>query len=57
MMLEGRFPAVPNMGFGVVDVRDVARAHVLALEAPAEKVPSLMGRYDIVKTPIRPARP
>ena len=38
MMLEGRFPALPNMGFGVVDVRDVARAHVLALDASAEKM-------------------
>ncbi len=38
MMLDGRFPAIPDMGMSVTDVRDVARAHVLAIEAPAEKV-------------------
>jgi len=31
---EGRFPAVPELCFGVVDVRDVACAHVNALERP-----------------------
>ena len=38
MMLEGRFPAIPDMGMSVTDVRDVAKAHVLAIEAPAEVV-------------------
>ncbi|MXO60053.1 NAD-dependent epimerase/dehydratase family protein [Altererythrobacter salegens] len=37
-MLEGRFPALPDMGMSVSDVRDVARAHVLAIEAPTETV-------------------
>lgn len=29
-MLQGKFPAVPNIHFGVVDVRDVASLHLLA---------------------------
>jgi len=37
-MLDGSIPLAPNMGIGVVDVRDVVRAHVAALEAPAETV-------------------
>jgi dihydroflavonol-4-reductase len=34
MMLNGRMPAVPDIAFGVVDVRDVAAAHVAALTHP-----------------------
>ena len=30
-LLSGKFPGVPNLHFQVVDVRDVAKAHVLAL--------------------------
>lgn len=37
-VVGGSVPLIPNIGFSVVDVRDVARMHVLALEAPAEKV-------------------
>ena len=33
-MLEGRPPALPNVGFCVVDVRDLAALHVRALLAP-----------------------
>ena len=33
-MLDGGMPALPNMCVPVVDVRDVAAAHVLAMEAP-----------------------
>ncbi len=29
--MRGVYPAVPKLGLPVVDVRDVARAHVLAL--------------------------
>ncbi|MEM6266900.1 MAG: NAD-dependent epimerase/dehydratase family protein [Pseudomonadota bacterium] len=36
--MVGEIPAIPDVGFGVVDVRDVARAHVLALDAPADRV-------------------
>jgi dihydroflavonol-4-reductase len=37
-LLEGSIPALPDVGFSVVDVRDVAALHVLALEAPADRV-------------------
>jgi dihydroflavonol-4-reductase len=33
-LLDGSFGACPDMGFGVVDVRDVADLHVRALKAP-----------------------
>jgi dihydroflavonol-4-reductase len=33
-MLEGSLPGLPNFGFGVVDVRDVADMHVRCLTAP-----------------------
>ena len=32
-LIDGSIPMLPNMGIGVVDVRDVAKMHVLALEA------------------------
>lgn len=37
-LITGEIPAIPHVGFGIIDVRDVARAHVLALDAPAEVV-------------------
>ncbi len=33
-LLSGKFPLAPQFRFGIVDVRDVARAHVEALERP-----------------------
>ncbi|MEO6086340.1 MAG: hypothetical protein ABIQ18_24825 [Umezawaea sp.] len=33
-MMQGKMPGVPNMGFNVVDVRDLAELHVLAMTAP-----------------------
>jgi len=33
-LLDGALPGLPNLGFGVVDVRDVAALHVLAMTAP-----------------------
>ncbi len=33
-LLQGRLPALPRIGFGVVDVRDVAELHWRALNAP-----------------------
>ncbi len=39
-MLTGVFPGIMNMVWGFVDVRDVAQAHVRAMETPAAK-----GRY------------
>ena len=35
-LMAGKFPMIPNFRFGVVDVRDVALAHVRALQRPAE---------------------
>ena len=37
-MIDGSIPLLPNRGISVCDVRDVAKAHVLAIEAPAEKM-------------------
>ncbi|MEE4339448.1 NAD-dependent epimerase/dehydratase family protein [Erythrobacter sp.] len=37
-LLTGEIPALPDAGFGIVDVRDVALAHVRALDAPPEAV-------------------
>lgn len=39
-LLTGAIPMIPNVGFSIVDVRDVARLHVLALEADAQKIRS-----------------
>lgn len=33
-LLQGRIPALPHIGFGIVDVRDVAELHWRALTAP-----------------------
>lgn len=33
-LLDGSMPALPDIGFGVVDVRDIADLHVRALKAP-----------------------
>lgn len=37
MMLSGKYPGVPAIAFSVVDVRDVALAHVRALAEPASE--------------------
>lgn len=34
-LLDGSMPGIPRLGFGVVDVRDVADLHVRCLNAPA----------------------
>lgn len=34
-MMKGRLPVVPDITFGIVDVRDVARAHLQAMTVPA----------------------
>ena len=33
-LLQGRMPGVPNVGFCVVDVRDLAKLHVAAMTSP-----------------------
>ncbi|MGE0314088.1 MAG: NAD-dependent epimerase/dehydratase family protein [Lautropia sp.] len=37
-LVDGGMPLIPHFGIGVVDVRDVARIHRFALEAPDEMV-------------------
>lgn len=37
LMLKGKYPAVPRVSYPIADVRDVALAHVAALERPAAK--------------------
>lgn len=37
-LITGEVPALPQVGFGIIDVRDVARAHLLALDAPADAI-------------------
>jgi len=37
-LMTGAIPAIPAVGFGIVDVRDVVKAHVLALEKPHAQV-------------------
>jgi len=39
-LMTGELPAMPQLNFGIADVRDVARAHILAAENPQAK-----GRY------------
>jgi dihydroflavonol-4-reductase len=36
-LVDGDVPGLPNMSFGVVDVRDVASLHLLAMTSPAAK--------------------
>lgn len=36
MLLEGAYPAVPPISFGVVDVRDLSRLHIAALTSGVE---------------------
>ncbi|MDY7099353.1 MAG: NAD-dependent epimerase/dehydratase family protein [Pseudomonadota bacterium] len=37
-MANGTIPAMPNMGISVCDVRDVAKVHAMALDAPADDI-------------------
>jgi dihydroflavonol-4-reductase len=34
-MIDGRLPRIPNVGLSIIDVRDLAAAHVAAMTAPA----------------------
>ena len=49
MFLRGKYPGTPRLWFSVVDVRDVARMHRLALESPEASG----GRYLAVSDAIR----
>lgn len=47
MMLRGKYPGMPRLSFPVVDVRDVAKAHRLALETSQPSG----GRYLVASEP------
>lgn len=51
MMMNGRVPALPNVRFGIVDVRDVAEAHVRAIDNP-----EVAGRRFLVSADTVPLR-
>lgn len=51
MMMNGRVPALPNVRFGIVDVRDVAEAHVRAIDNP-----EVAGRLFLVSADTVPLR-
>jgi nucleoside-diphosphate-sugar epimerase len=36
-LMNGEMPGIPQIAFGIVDVRDVASIHLLAMKAPAAK--------------------
>ena len=44
--MDGSIPALPRFGFNVVDVRDVARLHVLAMTTPAAAGQRFIGSGD-----------
>ena len=45
-LLDGSIPALPRFGFNVVDVRDIARLHVLAMTAPEAAGEQFIGSGD-----------
>ncbi|MEO1376768.1 MAG: aldehyde reductase [Cyanobacteria bacterium J06635_10] len=47
-LMDGSFPIIPPIGFGVVDVRDVADLHVLAMEKPEAAGNRFIGSSDFM---------
>jgi dihydroflavonol-4-reductase len=45
-LLDGSVPALPRLGFCLVDVRDIAQLHLLAMTAPAATGQRLIGSSD-----------
>ena len=45
-LLDGSIPALPRFGFNVVDVRDIARLHVLAMTTPQAAGERFIGSGD-----------
>jgi dihydroflavonol-4-reductase len=45
-LLDGSIPALPRFGFNMVDVRDIARLHVLAMTAPEAAGQRFIGSGD-----------
>jgi dihydroflavonol-4-reductase len=42
-LLDGGLPAIPNIGWNIVDVRDLAELHILAMTAPEAAGQRLLG--------------
>lgn len=51
-LLTGKFPAIPDFRFGIVDVRDVALAHVRALEREAAGGRHILNNHNAALTEI-----
>lgn len=49
-MLKGRLPALPHLSFGIVDVRDVADLHVLAMTNRAANGERFLAVSDVLLT-------
>lgn len=47
--LQGRMPGVPNVGFCVVDVRDLAQVHLSAMTTPAAAGERFIAAGDFVR--------
>jgi dihydroflavonol-4-reductase len=47
-LLDGSLPALPRFGFSVVDVRDIAQLHLLAMTAPAASGERFIGSSDFL---------
>jgi len=47
-LLDGSMPGIPRFGFPLVDVRDIARLHVLAMTAPAAAGQRFIGASDFL---------
>lgn len=49
-LLKGAAPGLPNLSFGIVDVRDVADLHVLAMTSPAANGERFLATSDVLLT-------
>ncbi|MFE3961239.1 NAD-dependent epimerase/dehydratase family protein [Nocardia sp. NPDC059091] len=47
-LLTGKIPAIPNIGWNVVDVRDIAELHILAMTSPAAAGQRYLGAGNFV---------
>ncbi|WP_375402747.1 NAD-dependent epimerase/dehydratase family protein [uncultured Sphingomonas sp.] len=48
LMLKGKMPALPRIGFGIVDVRDLATLHVKAMLSPVAAGQRFIGSGDFL---------
>src|SRR5262249_30076809 len=47
-LIDGRLPRIPNVGLNIIDVRDLAVAHVLAMTAPGAAGQRLIASGDFM---------